>query len=84
MFPEGLLSQFIGGALGNDAAVLHDANMVSARDGFGMVTDREDCSTTRKAGERTLDLCLTIRVSGGSGFIEHEDGGVGEESASDG
>ena len=84
MLPEGLLGQLIGGTLGDDAAVLHDANMVSTGDGFGVVTDREDRPATRKLGERALDVCLAIRVGGGGGFIEDEDWGVGKESAGDG
>ena len=83
MLPEGLLGQLIGGALGDDAAVLHDTNMVSTGDGFGVVPDREDRPTTCKLGECALDVRLTIRVGGGGGFVEDEDGGVGKESAGD-
>ena len=84
MLPEGLLGQFIGGALGDDAAVLHDANMVSTGDGFGMVSDGEDRPAACKLGECALDVRLTIRVGSGGGFIEDEDGGVSKESAGDG
>ena len=49
-----------------------------------MVSDGEDRPAACKLGERALDVRLTIRVGGGGGFIEDQDGGVGKESAGDG
>ena len=83
MLPERLLGQFIGGALGDDAAMFHDANMVSTGDGLGVVSNGEDGPAAGKLGECALDVRLTIRVGGGGGFIEDEDRGVGKESAGD-
>ena len=69
------------GAAFDDFAVFEDEDEVGAGDGAEAVGDDEGGAVGDEFFKGVLDEHFGVGVDGGGGFVEHEDAGVGEESA---
>ena len=68
----------------DDAAAVHDEDLVGVADGREAVGDDEAGALRHEPVERLLDEPLGLRVHARGGFVEDEDGRVFEQRAGDG
>ena len=80
----GGLEEFSVGAVGKNAALVHDVNDIGLNDGAEAVGDDQAGAVGAQSGESSLNEMLRFYIDGGSGLIEEQDGGVFEESACEG
>jgi len=76
--------EFVVGADFADAAVFENDDAVGVADGAESVGDDECCSALHELCEASLDESFAFGVEVAGGFVEDEDGGVGEDGAGDG
>ena len=67
-----------------DAAVVDHDDAVGVAHGREAVGDDEGGASVHQVGEGLLDEVLALRVEGGGGLVEDEDGGVVQDGAGDG
>ena len=72
------------GALFDKLAFGDDEDLIGVADGREAVGDDEGGAACHEAFEGFVDEALGFAVEGGSGFVEEEDLGIGEDGPGDG
>src|SRR4051812_4524983 len=67
----------------DDLSAIHYENLVCVHDGREAVSDDEDCPTGEQTINGLLHESFRVGVQRGSGFVENEDGRIGQEGPCD-
>ncbi len=84
MVKASLLQQFLVRALFDDLAVVDHHHVVGVADGAQAVGDDEAGASCHQAQQRFLDARLGARVHAAGGFVQDQNGRVGQDGAGDG
>src|SRR5208337_2135802 len=77
------VQRLVGAAL-QDAAILHDQDLLGAANGGKTVRDNECGAAAHQVAQTLLDERLRFGVEAGGGFVENQDARIGKNGAGDG